>query len=324
MARILVAATLEDRSIPDDVWALGGLAKNLDTDPEVALLLMGTDTEDAAQLAAAWFDEVIVVDDPSLSVPDGERFARQAAPIVQREQPALLMMVHTNFAMDAVPGLSALLDRPLITDCLSLEISGDTLFGVRTMYAGKVHARMEASLAPNGCVVTVRPGAFEVPSAAPQVGGRIRSEPPPTDSPTKRRYVRTVEPDAEDVDLSQAEILVAVGRGIEDGDNIQIIENLAEALGAEIACSRPVVDNNWLPKTRQVGTAGVTVRPRIYLAVGISGSFQHMGGVKGNPFIAAINSDPRAPIFNEADVGIVGDLFDVVPVLTERIRAVRS
>lgn len=325
MARVFVATTLEGGAVPEGTWEMAALARNLEgAGGEVTLLLLGSGVSAAAEAATDWFDDVVVVDDPTLANPDGEQFADVVAPIVQHERPKLLMMTHTNFAMDAVPGLSVRLDRPLLTDCLELQIDGDQVSGVRTMYAGKLHARVGASLVPSGCVATVRPGSYETPVDPPGVGGRIRQVPIPSGLPSRRRYVSTVEPDGGDIDISQAEILVAVGRGIDDGENMEIIEQLAEALNAEIACSRPVVDNHWLPKTRQVGTSGVSVRPRIYLAVGISGSFQHMGGVKGSPFIAAINSDPRAPIFGEADVGIVGDLFDIVPILTDKIRAAKS
>jgi electron transfer flavoprotein alpha subunit len=126
------------------------------------------------------------------------------------------------------------------------------------------------------------------------------------------------------VDITQSEILVVVGRGIEEEDNLQIARDLADALGAEIACTRPVVDKGWLPKTYQIGTSGVSVRPKVYLAAGVSGSFQHMGGVKGGPYIIAINEDAAAPIFSVADVGIVGDLFDILPLLEEKIREARG
>jgi electron transfer flavoprotein alpha subunit len=140
----------------------------------------------------------------------------------------------------------------------------------------------------------------------------------------RREVVETVAPDPGSVDISQAEVLVAVGRGIEDEENLEEVRSLADAMGAEVACTRPVVDSRWLEKTRQVGTSGVTVKPRVYLALGISGSFQHLGGVKGDPFIAAINKDPSAPIFGVADVGIVGDILDLIPLLEEKIRERRG
>ncbi|MGB5303501.1 MAG: electron transfer flavoprotein subunit alpha/FixB family protein [Gemmatimonadota bacterium] len=140
----------------------------------------------------------------------------------------------------------------------------------------------------------------------------------------RRQYVETIAPDPGAVDISQAEVLVAIGRGIEDEENLEDLRSLADAMGAEVACTRPVVDRKWLEKTRQVGTSGVTVKPRVYLALGISGSFQHLGGVKGDPFIAAINTDPSAPIFGVADVGIVGDILDLIPLLEEKIRERRG
>ena len=122
------------------------------------------------------------------------------------------------------------------------------------------------------------------------------------------------------MDITKEDVLVSVGRGIEDQDNIEIAEELAEAMGAVVSCSRPIVDAKWLEKARQVGTSGQTVKPKVYLALGISGSFQHLGGLKGKPFIVAVNKNPKAPIFQMADVGIVEDLLDFVPVLTEKIQ----
>jgi electron transfer flavoprotein alpha subunit len=152
------------------------------------------------------------------------------------------------------------------------------------------------------------------------VGGAVKNEALPADFAPRRRAVRTVEPEAGDVDITQAELLVAVGRGIDEEENLELVQSLADAMGAVVCASRPVVDKGWLPKSRQVGTSGLTVRPKLYLAVGISGSFQHMGGIKGAPYLVAINKDRAAPIFGVADVGIVGDLFEVVPALEEAIK----
>jgi electron transfer flavoprotein alpha subunit len=135
----------------------------------------------------------------------------------------------------------------------------------------------------------------------------------------RRRYLETVEAEVGDVDITKEDVLVSVGRGIEDQDNIEIAEDLAEAMGAVVSCSRPIVDAKWLEKSRQVGTSGQTVKPKVYMALGISGSFQHLGGLKGNPFIVAVNKNPKAPIFQVADVGIVEDLLEFAPVLTEKI-----
>jgi electron transfer flavoprotein alpha subunit len=135
-----------------------------------------------------------------------------------------------------------------------------------------------------------------------------------------RRFLEIVEAEVGDVDITKEDVLVSVGRGIEDQDNIEIADELAKAMGAVVSCSRPIVDAKWLEKSRQVGTSGQTVKPKVYLALGISGSFQHLGGLKGNPFIVAVNKNPKAPIFQVADVGVVEDLLDFVPVLTEKLQ----
>ncbi|MBI4882357.1 MAG: electron transfer flavoprotein subunit alpha/FixB family protein [Planctomycetes bacterium] len=173
-------------------------------------------------------------------------------------------------------------------------------------------------------MATLRPGAFPAAPAPQGAGAAIHAEAVPAALTPRRRCLGTVAPEPGAVDITQSAVLVAVGRGIEEEENLGIIHSLAEALRADVACSRPVVDKKWLPRSRQVGTSGVTVKPKVYLAIGISGSFQHMGGVKGGPFIAAINKDPAAPIFSVADVGIVGDLFELVPLLEEKVRELKG
>jgi electron transfer flavoprotein alpha subunit len=136
----------------------------------------------------------------------------------------------------------------------------------------------------------------------------------------RRRYVQTIVAEAGDVDITKEQILVSVGRGIQEQENIDLAQELADAIGGAVSCSRPVVDAKWLEKSRQVGSSGQTVRPKVYLACGISGSFQHLAGLKGSPFIVAINKNPKAPIFRVADVGIVADILEFLPAMTTRIR----
>jgi electron transfer flavoprotein alpha subunit len=139
----------------------------------------------------------------------------------------------------------------------------------------------------------------------------------------RRKFVELIEAGTGDVDITREEVLVSVGRGIGDEENLTLVQELSEAMGAAVCCSRPIVDAKWLDGSRQVGTSGKTVQPKVYLALGISGSFQHLGGIKGNPFLLAVNKNPKAPIFQCANVGVVADLMDLLPVLTERIRASR-
>jgi electron transfer flavoprotein alpha subunit len=143
------------------------------------------------------------------------------------------------------------------------------------------------------------------------------------DCKAKRRFLEVVAAEVGDVDITKSDVLVSVGRGIEDQENIGIAQELADAIGAVVSCSRPIVDAKWLEKARQVGTSGKTVKPKVYIALGISGSFQHMGGIKGNPFMVAINKNPKAPIFQVADIGIVTDLLEFVPELTEKIKEMK-
>ncbi len=199
------------------------------------------------------------------------------------------------------------------------ELEGDILKVIRQEYSGQVSTHVTCDIS-KGAVINVRPGVFpadESRSAGGQVTDKSSEIP---DLTTGRRFLEIVEAEVGDVDITKEDVLVSVGRGIEDQDNIEIAEELAQAMGAVVSCSRPIVDAKWLEKSRQVGTSGQTVKPKVYLALGISGSFQHLGGLKGNPFIVAVNKNPKAPIFQVADVGIVEDLLDFVPVLTEKIQ----
>jgi electron transfer flavoprotein alpha subunit len=170
-----------------------------------------------------------------------------------------------------------------------------------------------------GAVITVRPGSF-APDESKSAGGSVADKSGEVgDLTAKRTFLEVVAAEVGDVDITKSDVLVSVGRGIEDEENIEIAEELAEAMGAVVSCSRPIVDAKWLEKSRQVGTSGQTVKPKVYLACGISGSFQHMGGIKGSPFIVAINKNVKAPIFQVADVGIEADVLDFLPELTDAI-----
>jgi electron transfer flavoprotein alpha subunit len=172
-------------------------------------------------------------------------------------------------------------------------------------------------------VITVRPGAFK-PLEGAAVNGNVVDKSAEVGPLTAgRRYLETVVAEAGDVDITKYNVLVSIGRGIQEKDNVAIAQELADALGAAVSCSRPVVDAKWLEKSRQVGSSGKTVKPKVYLACGISGSFQHLAGIKGSPFLIAINKNPRAPIFQVADVGIVDDILEFLPELTNKVREMR-
>jgi electron transfer flavoprotein alpha subunit len=239
----------------------------------------------------------------------------------------IILVPHEHFGMDLAPGLSVKLDAAYLPDAIAFEgIEDGRLRAVREEFSGQVSTHVLCDIS-QGAVITVRAGAFKADESRGFKGQIIdqSSEALAGDLPGKhRRYIEIVEAEVGDVDITKSEILVSVGRGIEDEDNMEIIFDLAEAMGGDVSCSRPIVDAKWLEKSRQVGTSGQTVKPKVYLALGISGAFQHLGGIKGAPFIVAINKNPKAPIFQSADVGVVADILDFVPELTDKINEMKG
>jgi electron transfer flavoprotein alpha subunit len=324
MSKILAIVENTTGGLDESAWELLAAGRALAGDGgSVAAALLGHEVTGLGAELATGFDDVYVFDDARLADPDGEADALALEALATREGYDVILAPHTNRGIDLAPGLSVKLGVPLLADCFHLEWKGAELSGQRTVHGGKVHATITAAPSDKGCIATLRSGAFPATSPSGDAG-TIHAEELPGDFAPRRKVLRTIEPEAGEVDITAAEILVSVGRGIEDDENLEIVENLAEALGGEVCCSRPVVDKGWLPKSRQVGTSGLTVSPRVYIAVGISGSFQHIGGIKGSPYLVAINKDPAAPIFGVADVGIVEDLLEVVPALEDEIRKAKS
>ena len=225
---------------------------------------------------------------------------------------------------DLAPGLSIKLNAAFVSDVVAIEgVEGTSLKLVRQEFGGQVSAHVRCDLS-SGAVLTTRPGAFKPLEGAALSGTVVDKSAEAGTLTAKRRYLETVVAEAGDVDITKQAVLVSVGRGIQEKDNIAIAEELAEIMGAAVSCSRPVVDAKWLPKSRQVGSSGQTVKPKIYMACGMSGSFQHLAGLKGNPFIVAINKNPKAPIFQVADVGIVADILEFLPELTAKVREAKG
>ncbi|KAB1186867.1 MULTISPECIES: electron transfer flavoprotein subunit alpha/FixB family protein [Haloferax] len=253
------------------------------------------------------------------TVAEGDEFnhdvyVQAVAALYEELDPTYVLMGNTVNGLDYAPAVADVLDIPLVTDAIGLENDGG-LVVTREMYASKVESTVEVDA--DHAAVTIRPSEWEPTEAAgsPTVEAfdfeldesRVRS-----------RVTGFEEVGGGDVDISDADILVSVGRGIEEEENLELVQNLADALGATLSSSRPIVDNGWLPKDRQVGQSGKVVTPKVYLAIGISGAVQHVAGMKGAETIIAVNTDPDAPIFDIADYGVVGDLFDVVPELIEQ------
>jgi len=236
--------------------------------------------------------------------------------IIAKENPGLIAFSHTYQARDWVPRLSARLNIPFISDCIDIKKDGNNILFTKQMYQGKVNADISTK---GTAIVSFQSGAFRADEV---VKGSAGTENIPIDS-INNNTINPLEKFKEskgEVDLSSADIIVSVGRGISKEENMYIVEELSESLSAEIGSSRPVVDYGWIPHERQVGSSGQIVSPKLYLAIGISGAIQHQVGMKGSDNIMAINKDPNAPIFEIADYGIVGDLFEIVPKLTELIK----
>jgi electron transfer flavoprotein alpha subunit len=292
-------------------------AAKIDAGASVTAIVTGSgaDLDTVANEMAKIYSEVIKVDDAALAYPNAEVVRKALVNILPAD--AVVLVGHDTFGMDLAPGLSVKLDSSYAADTVDFEgMDGDALKIVRQELGGAVSTHVTADLSA-GAVITIRPGAF-APADGGDAGGSVTAG-EAGDLASKRAFLEVVEAEVGDVDITKSDVLVSIGRGIEDEDNIEVAQELAEAMNAVVSCSRPIVDAKWLEKSRQVGTSGQTVKPKVYMAMGISGSFQHMGGVKGNPFIVAVNKNPKAPIFQVADVGIVEDILDFMPELQEAI-----
>jgi electron transfer flavoprotein alpha subunit len=314
---ILVVAEQRAGTLNRASWEAVACAQQLAAGEPLTILLPGGG-EAARQLAEAGVGDVLTVEDAALAsyTPDAQVAAVAGA--IAQTTPRLVVMAHTYQARDYAPRLAARLRTPLVADVIGVKGSAAGATFLRPMFQGK----LVAEVAPQGAgpaIVTCQIGAFRADAVVRGSAAAVTTLSVPLEGTPRQ----TVEPPFQEarqaVDLGQAERIVAVGRGIKAQDQIAVAERLAAAMGAEIAASRPICDNGWLPMDRQVGSSGQTVAPKLYVALGISGAIQHLVGMKGSRTIVAINKDADAPIFEVADYGIVGDLFDVVPALTAEI-----
>lgn len=319
MAQIFCYILHKDGVVDDTALELAAAAKKIDTDTAPKAIVVGSgDSLDAVcSEVAASFGEVWKVASDACAYPDAEIIRKALVNLLPAD--SIVLAAHEHFGMDMAPGLSVKLDAALVTDVVAIEgAQGGTLKLVRQEFGGAVSAHVTCD-ASQGAVLTLRPGSFAADESKSAGGAVVDKSAEIGDIAALRKFLEIVEAEVGDVDITKSEVLVSCGRGIEDEENLEMAFDLAKAMGADLSCSRPIVDAKWLPKARQVGTSGQTVKPKVYLACGISGSFQHMGGIKGNPFIVAINKNPKAPIFQVADVGVVADILEFLPELTERI-----
>ncbi|MBV8812546.1 MAG: electron transfer flavoprotein subunit alpha/FixB family protein [Acidobacteriaceae bacterium] len=281
--------------------------------------LLGAQTESLANEAAKCkVEKVFVINDPLLAQYTPEGYTAALQQLIEAVHPKVVVFPHTYQVRDFAPKLSTRFGRPLISDVVSVKTSDGRAMFVRQLFQGKLSADVHSSGDPQ--FVSIQAGTFRATEPGDQAGS-VEKFPAKLDASQIRSKPEQPFREAQrSVDLTAANVIVSVGRGIKEKDNLPVVEELAKALGAELAASRPICDNGWLPMERQVGSSGQTVAPKVYFAVGISGAIQHLVGMKGSKTIVAINKDESAPIFETADYGIVGDLFEVVPALVEEIK----
>lgn len=324
MAEILVVIEHRKQSLADVSLQMLSKGRQLanHTGAELVAVVIGKNEFAYSEKIAAWADKVLIVRTDTTVDSLAEPYQKILTSIIKERKPGLVLMGHSSFGMDLAPALAIATDSPLTTDCVDMAIENGIISATRSLYNGKINAVF--TFPPvDTAIVTGRVGEFSLTEGNQQgtIEEIIMS---PEEDFSYKQFQGYIEQTSGGLDITKSDILISVGRGIKEKENINIAEELAKVLGGVVSCSRPVVDNGWLPLERQVGLSGKTVQPRLYIAVGISGAFQHMVGMKGSRIIVAINKDIHAPIFNVADYGIVDDALKVLPELTKKIAELKS
>ena len=328
MAGVLVVLEQRGGTLKKTAFEMLGEARRLagqgGLSPVSALLIGAGVTAMAEGLGPAGADHVRVLEHPDLALYSGEGYARLVAGEAVRLKPALLLFPASAMGKDLAPRVAAMLGAPLAVDCVALEMENGALVALRPVFAGKARARVRL-VAGDGvpALASLRPNVFTAPPPAP--GRTATRETVPADPGALRDSVREVVVAATaKVDLTEADVIVTGGRGLKGPEHWHLIESLAQVLGAATGASRAVVDAGWRPHGEQVGQTGKNVTPSLYIACGISGAIQHLAGMSSSKVIVAVNKDPDAPIFKVADFGIVGDVFEVLPRMTEEFKKLKG
>ena len=279
------------------------------TGQEVSAVVLGADASLAREVAGYKFARVVSAENASLADYTPDAYTRAFEQVVREREPSYVIFPHTYLVRDFAPKLAARFGKGLISDCIRMKAEGDSVTFTRRIFLGKMDADVVAKGEPP-VFATFQSGAYRADQAE---RGDAAAEVESAFQEVKQA-----------VDLTKADVIVAIGRGIKSQENIAQAQKLADALGGDIAASRPICDAGWLPIDRQIGSSGQTVAPKLYVALGISGAIQHLVGMKNAGTIVAVNKDPEAPIFDIADYGIVGDIFEVMPVLTEEIQKLKA
>jgi electron transfer flavoprotein alpha subunit len=324
MGEVFVLVEHRQGKIRDITYEMLGVGENVASQQGASLttILLGHNVKNFAEELALRASKVLVVEDEQLEHFNSTLYQKVLSSLIAKYQPLLTLIGHTAFGMDLAPSLSVETGFPLVTDCIGLSIEGSRLKAVRSIYGGKVNANVSMRES-KGYMATVRPGVFSFGVPGEKKGGIVMDPSPLQGTIDVKKFIEYIEAPITGEDITQAEIIVSVGQGIGGPEHIPMIEEVAKSLGGVIACSRPVVDRNWLPKERQVGISGKTVKPKVYIAIGISGAFQHITAMQGSETIIAINKDPHAPIFSVADYGIVDDFKNVIPILKEKTKGMK-
>jgi electron transfer flavoprotein alpha subunit len=276
----------------------------------------------AKEVAAFGLAKVFAADHQLLAqyTPDG--YTNALEQLIKAQQPMVILFPHTYQVRDYAPKLATRFGKSLISDVVEVKAEGGKIACVRQLFQGKLNSDVRPAGEP--AFVSVQAGAFRAAEASAETAPVETFTPQLEASQIRTKPEEPFREAQRSVDLGAAEFIVSVGRGIKEKENLPVVEELASVLGAELAASRPICDNGWLPMERQVGSSGQTVAPKVYFAVGISGAIQHLVGMKGSKTVVAINKDENAPIFETADYGVVGDLFEVVPALVEEIKKAKA
>ncbi|MEX2270152.1 MAG: electron transfer flavoprotein subunit alpha/FixB family protein [Vicinamibacterales bacterium] len=315
---ILVVAEQRDGALNRASWEAIAAAQQSGEPVKVVVAGDGVSAI-ASDLASADVAEVIALEDNALAMYTPDGFVAALEALIAAEQPSLVFFAHTYQTRDFAPKLAARVDRALIVDVTAVKGSGAGSAFVRPIFQGKLSADVKPK-GPAPHFISFQIGAYRADAVKKGAGAPVRQVAASVDASAIRQKPEAPFKEAKQaVDLSQAERIVAVGRGIKGQEHLAVAEGLANALGAEIAASRPICDAGWLPMDRQIGSSGQTVAPKLYVALGISGAIQHLVGMKGSRTIVAINKDPEAPIFEIADYGIEGDLFEIVPAMVAEL-----
>jgi electron transfer flavoprotein alpha subunit len=320
MREIFVLAEHRQGQVRDITFEMLTKGRELANQKSVDLtaVLFGHNVKDKAKTLSEYAERVLFIQDAKLENFNSEAYQMVLSHLIKGRKPLLTLVGHTSFGVDLAPSLATSLGVPLATDCIDIEFENETLVVTRQMYGGKVNVKATVRKSES-YIVTVRPATFKAEKETAKNGDVIEIQSPLSEEIKEKRFVEYVEPPPGGVDITAADVLVGIGRGIKEANNMPIVEELAKAVGGVLACSRPIVDKGWLPSDRQVGASGKTVKPKLYIALGISGAFQHVLGMKNSDLIIAVNKDPKAPIFSFADYGVVDDLFKVVPQLKSKV-----